>query len=192
MARPLSFDPEDKLNIAMLVFWKNGYSETSISMLLDAMSISRYSLYQQFGNKEALFIQVLDHYYQEVYSKTISPLESQDKGKTAIDEYLQRFSAQLISTKAQHGCLIVNTLLAGNVLPEPLRDIAKQFSLKLYVLLKENFQAAKSNGELQTDIDSCVRFTLMTIEALLNTRKSQGLKASQANIAFFREAIKKW
>jgi len=192
MARPLSFSPEDKLKIAMMVFWKNGYNETSISALLEAMSINKYSLYQQFGNKESLFIHALEYYDREIFSPLIAPLTQNQNGKQAIDAYLSNFSDQLPLEQAQYGCLLVNTLLAGDALPKVLRDIAKHYTMKLNISLQENFQMAKHNGDLKLEVRDCVGFTLMTIQALLNTRKSHGMKAAQTNTEFFRQTLKNW
>lgn len=192
MARPLSFSPEEKLHIAMLVFWKNGYNETSISTLLEAMQINKYSLYQQFGNKESLFIHALEYYDRHIFGPLIAPLAGKEKGKKAIDAYLANFSEQLPSEQAQYGCLLINTLLAGGALPKELRDIAKHYSQKLHSNLKENFETAKQQEDLKLNVQSCVSFTLMTIQALINTRKSHGLKAAKINTDFFRQTLMSW
>ena len=35
MARPLAFDPQEKLHQAMLLFWRKGYESTSVQDLVD-------------------------------------------------------------------------------------------------------------------------------------------------------------
>lgn len=191
MARPLSFNPDEKLQVAMNVFWKNGFNESSLAMLLDEMAINKYSLYRQFGNKEALFSAALDCYNQNIFNKVLKPLK-QSHGKSAINAYLEAFSVYIESPLAQHGCLIMNTLIAGNTLPSSHREQARDMAKQLHHLLTVNFQAEKDKGNLKQDVKACVDFTIMTIQALINTRKAQGLKVTKSNIRFFQKALKDW
>jgi len=46
----------------MRVFWARGYEGASVSDLCQAMKMPRASLYQQFGDKEALFLAAVGHY----------------------------------------------------------------------------------------------------------------------------------
>lgn len=62
MARPKSFIPEEALQKAMRVFWDQGYEGASIQDLTEAMGINRFSLYDTFGDKHALYLQALDMY----------------------------------------------------------------------------------------------------------------------------------
>lgn len=192
MARPLSFNPEEKLNIAMSTFWQNGFNETSMAMLVNDMAINKYSLYQQFGNKASLFSAALTQYDKCIFNQIIAPLNTPNKGKHAVMGYLDAFGSYLKDPRADHGCLIMNTLLAGNALPQTHRDQAKRCVKQLHTLLTTNFQTEKDEGSLKASVTDCVNFTLMTIQALLNTRKTQGLNITLSNIAFFKETLKAW
>jgi len=44
MARPTEFNREKALQAAMLLFWRQGYSATSLQQLLATMAISRQPL----------------------------------------------------------------------------------------------------------------------------------------------------
>jgi AcrR family transcriptional regulator len=60
--RPRSFDGDVALDRALEVFWRQGYEGTAISDLTKAIGINAPSLYNAFGNKEQLFVKVLDRY----------------------------------------------------------------------------------------------------------------------------------
>jgi len=60
--RPLSFDRDAALQRAMEVFWAHGYEASSLQDLTQAMGINPPSLYAAFGDKEKLFMEVVDRY----------------------------------------------------------------------------------------------------------------------------------
>jgi TetR/AcrR family transcriptional repressor of nem operon len=192
MPRPLSFDPTEKLHQAMMVFWRNGYEGTSINTLISELEINRFSLYSQFGDKHQLYLKVLEHYNRVVYQPLLTPLRSSPSGKAAIDRYLENFSQKVSGPHAAHGCLIQSTLLAGeNVDPEFKQVLIKRVN-ELKMLLRQNLKAAQEQGELAMPVKDCLDFTLMTINALLMARKSQGKEALIQNVKFFRETLKNW
>ena len=55
MARPLEFDRKQALENAMEVFWTKGYTATSVNDLIQAMGLSKSSLYGTFGGKHAIY-----------------------------------------------------------------------------------------------------------------------------------------
>jgi AcrR family transcriptional regulator len=63
--RPRSFDIEQAIETAMLVFWSKGYEGTTIPGLTEAIGINRPSLYAAFGSKEDLFRLALDRYRKD-------------------------------------------------------------------------------------------------------------------------------
>lgn len=191
MPRPLSFNPEEKLEVAMHCFWQSGYAETSVSHLTDAMGINKFSLYKQFGDKEALYTKALEHYNQKTYSYLLKPL-SEKNGKDSILKYLDTFNKHISRDLGDHGCFLNNTLLAGPTLPKDCRDIAISMASQLRNLLASNFELAHKNHELSAKPIECVNFTTMTIQALLNTRRTLGAKAMSKNLLFFREMVKNW
>lgn len=62
MARPREFDRGDALNKAMRLFWEQGFHQTTISQLTEAMGISPPSLYAAFGDKRRLFSDAVECY----------------------------------------------------------------------------------------------------------------------------------
>jgi len=61
--RPRAYDPDDALERAIRAFWKTGYSGTSLDDLSAATGMNRPSLYAAFGDKRALYLKALDHYW---------------------------------------------------------------------------------------------------------------------------------
>ena len=62
MARTREFDPENALDSAMALFWRQGFAGTSVAQLVDETGVNRHSLYETFGDKQALYLQALKRF----------------------------------------------------------------------------------------------------------------------------------
>ena len=62
MTRPREFNETDALQSAMNCFWQRGYEATSMRDLAASMGMSAPSLYNAFGDKQALFARALELY----------------------------------------------------------------------------------------------------------------------------------
>lgn len=62
MARRKEFEYEEKLDVAMNLFWEQGYHVTSLSDLENHLKINRSSIYPTYGDKKELLLKCLDRY----------------------------------------------------------------------------------------------------------------------------------
>lgn len=69
MARKKEFEYEEKLDVAMRLFWEQGYHVTSLSDLENHMGINRSSIYPTYGDKKQLLIKCLDRYQKSKLSE---------------------------------------------------------------------------------------------------------------------------
>jgi TetR/AcrR family transcriptional regulator, copper-responsive repressor len=114
--RPRSFDRDDVLRRAMLLFWKHGYDATSISLLTEAMGIGAPSLYAAFGDKRALFKEALEHYMTTYGSFMIQARQCESDPRAAIERMLLEAAAMFTSAEHPPGCMIITA--ATNCAPE--------------------------------------------------------------------------
>jgi AcrR family transcriptional regulator len=120
MARPREFDEDLVLDKAMQEFWSKGYEGTSLQDLLDAMGLTKSSLYQAFGSKEALFEKVVERYRSGHASYRSAALEEPTPRRIA--ERLLYGAAQLHSGgSTPTGCLELNASLACSPASEQVR-----------------------------------------------------------------------
>ncbi|EFL90489.1 TetR/AcrR family transcriptional regulator [Ahrensia sp. R2A130] len=109
MARPREFDMDEAVSAAMNAFWEKGYEGTSLHDLLDAMEITRGSLYKAFGSKKELFLRALNAYDEIYVSPGEARLKSEDvPGKERISAVFQGARATLEKGE-NRGCLLCNT-----------------------------------------------------------------------------------
>lgn len=108
IGRPRKFNADKAIAQATQQFWRGGYTATSLQDLLDCMSLSKSSLYQSFGNKEALFISCLDNYRTTLNKDLLQLFKSSHSGLGFIEQLLESVIQEAKSSE-QKGCLLVNT-----------------------------------------------------------------------------------
>lgn len=105
--RPRSFDEGVVLDRAMELFWRDGYSRTSLQALLKHMGISRQSLYNAFGDKHRLFLAALDRYIECQGTHRLAALEAPEAGFAAIRNFFEAVGDDPQSSCGQlKGCMV--------------------------------------------------------------------------------------
>ena len=108
MAGKKSFQPEQALDKAMGLFWKQGYEGTSIEDLVQYMGLGRGSLYDTFGDKHALYLAALSQYLAKYQAQAVEFLEQTGRLSEILEGFFQAFIEELVSDPARRGCFLVN------------------------------------------------------------------------------------
>ena len=114
--RQRTFDKQDALIKAMEVFWRKGYSGTSLSDLTEAMGINKPSLYAAYGNKEDLFVSAIEQYVNDYGIPHFDKLTSSDTGlKERVRAYLESIAKMVSNSRLPGGCFVAtSTCEAGS------------------------------------------------------------------------------
>jgi AcrR family transcriptional regulator len=104
--RPREFDEENALQQAMLVFWRQGYRGTSLDDLTQALAINKPSLYAAFGDKETLFLKVVDHYRDRMIVPAARKLLESEDLIDGLNAFFQAFAKIVLENDTPPGCLI--------------------------------------------------------------------------------------
>jgi TetR/AcrR family transcriptional repressor of nem operon len=183
--RPRSFEVEDVLGRAMLLFWKKGYEATGLVELERATGLGRQSLYTAFGDKRAVFLQVVEHYFTHVLKPGIDLLDAPGSARQNLERVFAAWEATA-ADPAFNGCLV------GNSVPElSARDpeVASVLARKLELMEAAFVRAlgrAKRDGEVRHSLD--VKDTARSLLTL-----AQGLAVvARANrdLAFVRGVVR--
>ncbi|MES9968393.1 MAG: TetR/AcrR family transcriptional regulator [Candidatus Thiodiazotropha sp.] len=109
--RRRTFDKSEALDMAMRVFWENGYSGTSMSDLTEALGINKPSLYAAFGNKEQLFETALNHYMSHYGAPIFERLK--EPADAPLSERIRSYMLGIIDVinnrQSPKGCLFVKS-----------------------------------------------------------------------------------
>src|SRR6202035_2107998 len=105
MGRPKNFSREGVLDMALPVFWKHGFADTSLQDLEKATGVNKSGLYAEFTDKGDLYLESLRYYLrkrQEEEFLTAKPL-----GWNNIERFLKLAPRSL---EGGEGCFSVNSM----------------------------------------------------------------------------------
>jgi AcrR family transcriptional regulator len=150
--RPRTFDVDEALDIALKVFWRNGYEGTSIDDLTKAMGINRPSLYCAFGNKEQLFRKALDRYAEGpgvLYREAIG----EPTARGVAERLLRGMADVLGDPRNPRGCLAVQAALSCGEAADPIRCELNARRAATEAALRERLERAKQEGDLPAEAE---------------------------------------
>ncbi|MCA9692397.1 MAG: TetR/AcrR family transcriptional regulator [Nannocystaceae bacterium] len=152
MSRPKTFDPDEALERAMHLFWERGYEGASLRELLEAMEISRQSLYDTFGDKRQLFLRVLSRYRALVSVLIDDHLERSSPTLASLHGFLQYYLAQILQTD-RRACLMAMAALELGLRDEEVATHVRDYLESLELAFVRVLRAAARAGELRDDAD---------------------------------------
>ncbi len=131
----------------MHVFWRQGYKATSIEDLAGAMAINRFSLYDTFGDKQALYLKALEKYRKICAVALLSALEDDD-GLAAIQAYFARLAEALSSDVGRRGCMMQNATVECAGDDTAVAASTHAFNDHIQDLLYRALKRARADGAL--------------------------------------------
>ncbi len=151
--RPRTFDKEEALSKAMHVFWEKGYEGTTMSDLVDAIGMKPPSIYAAFGNKDALFTEVVAHYLPIIVNGQLDVLTNTPNIKTAVTKTLDAAVHLFTSDENPHTCLIMTAAI--NTSPEHLSHVAalKHLRSNYRKTWATRFEQAKADQQITEAAD---------------------------------------
>lgn len=91
-----------------MAFWEHGYEATSVSELTSAMGIGAPSLYAAFGDKQALFAEVVREYGVRYGSFGDRALAEEPTARAAVERMLREAAVEYTLPGRPHGCLVIH------------------------------------------------------------------------------------
>ena len=153
LGRPRQFDRDKALDQATQVFCQYGYEGTAVSKLTKAMGINSPSLYAAFGDKERLFLQVLDKYHQPFRDFLKDTLFDDETAYGSFEKLFTLLIDQYKLPENADGCLVVNSTIdnqdGNKVIAEKIKSLHKQTE-DIYF---ERLEIGQDKGDVSKDTD---------------------------------------
>lgn len=190
--RPRTFDREEALKKAMLVFWEKGFEGTTMADLIAAIGMKAPSVYAAFGNKDALFREAVELYKGQVEQGPLKALHESTYILDALENSLTE-SVKMLSGPEASSCLIMAGAI--NCAPEHQEHVQHLRNLRAGYKgeLKKRFAQAIEDGQLieGTDPDELAEFYFGFIHGLaLRAKDGSTKKELQSSCKFALEALK--
>lgn len=175
MAGVRQFDGEAVLGRITEVFWARGYDGTSLDDLVAATGVKRQSLYNAFGDKQAMYLLALEHYGRTVGAPIRAALKDEDP-RQGIAAFLDAHVARLADPGCPPGCLMANacTELGGRV--DALGLSVATYSAGSEVVVLDALRFWQQAGRITADRDSrpLARFLVSLVRGMAATHKATG------------------
>lgn len=168
MSRTIAFDRNEVLQKAMAVFWKDGYSKSSISNLVTATNLKPGSIYAAFDSKEGLFLAALDNYAQQFISELQITLDNAPTPLQGIKALIENITAEVLAKNQQFGCFLVNTVLETSPEETLIIDEVNKHLKKIEGILCSTLASACEAGELSAteNPEILAKYLMVTIWGL--------------------------
>jgi AcrR family transcriptional regulator len=172
--RPRKFDRDAALDGALGVFWAQGFSAASLDDLASAMGMNRPSIYNAFGDKEALYREALGRFAAQL-SEGLSLLEGGDPAKTLASFFSQALDVYMGDAPAL-GCMIFCTAPSAAITNPMVRGDLNRTVVEIDKAFETFFKSAYANHGAPEPLDakSAAQMAQATLHSLaLRARAGQ-------------------
>ncbi len=160
--RPPAYDRDAALQALTGAFWDHGFAATPLDALAAATAMNRPSLYAAFGDKQAMYLAVLDRYRSDAEAQLRAALWSASDVHAALTALfaaaLDFYSAGRLGPR---GCLAVGTAATEAVADADIRARLAAVLATLDTVIGERLAIAVADGQLPADFDIAARAMLV-------------------------------
>jgi TetR/AcrR family transcriptional regulator, copper-responsive repressor len=151
--RPRAYDPDAALAQVTEAFWKTGYSGTPLDDIAAAAGMNRPSLYAAFGDKRALYLRALDHYWELGFAAMRAALVHDRPLPEALMRVYDKALSMYFSGKTPRGCFAIGTATTEAVENPNIRTALAKGLRRFDAYFEARIRVAQESGELRRDAD---------------------------------------
>ena len=191
MPRPKSFNETQILSQMMALFWRQGYTATSMRDLEKASGLTAGSIYHEFGSKKALFERTLSFYISTVIGWRIEKYLTQaEHPLTGIREFLVTTFKGVPEPFRSQSCLLVNTATELGQQDTEIGHIVHRGMQRIESAFRQNLILAREQGILKPGIDPelAARHLALLMPGILIAAKNNAKTASLEEAVDFQMA----
>jgi len=153
VARALEFDYDEAIDKATRIFWKKGYSGTSLRDLLKGMGIGEGSFYNTLKSKKQLYVECLKHYNDTVGRRRLTALFSPASAKEGVRGLFRTVLDDLDDPRTPRVCLIARSVSSDVLSESDLGKLIQSDMAGLFGAFSERLKSAKDTGELPPEFE---------------------------------------
>ncbi|MFJ3790186.1 TetR/AcrR family transcriptional regulator [Kitasatospora sp. NPDC090091] len=188
--RPRSFDREAALEQALRLFWEHGYEATSVADLTAAMGIRPPSLYAAFGDKRALFAEVVARYRESHGAYATRALAEEPTARAGVARMLREAAAQTTDPDHPWGCLLITSTV--NCTTPEVAEAVRELRNANVRALESRIRADVAAGHepAGTDPAALAQFTAAVLQGMSQRARDGAGRAALERVA--ADAMRIW
>jgi TetR/AcrR family transcriptional repressor of nem operon len=186
MGRKLHFSRDEALQVAMNNFWAKGYSDTSMRDLAKQLNLHLGSLYNAFGDKEAIFEAALKvNHEQEVLPK-FKALAISPEPLKAISDLVTSVMEECIGASPAPGCFLVNSLSEIACINDNISKAMQSYIAEIEDAVTCSIEKAQLSGQINSIYDAR-KYAQFVIAMMLSMRAMAKLKLQDSFLRDVRD-----
>ncbi|WP_316784643.1 TetR/AcrR family transcriptional regulator [Pedobacter frigiditerrae] len=191
MARTKDFDENEVLTKAIQLFWHKGYNATSMQDLVDALGISRSSLYDTYSDKHTLFLKALESYQLAGNAKINEIINQSTSAKETVIKLMELATNDLVGDKQQKGCFLVNAEVEVAPHDQQVSKLVCQNERQMESAFFQVIKKGQERGEIKNTQDALIlaKFIFNAMKGMQVTAKTSADATSFGNIIRLTVAV---
>jgi len=182
------FDEQEVIALALDVFWRKGLNDATMQDLAEATGVQRGSLYNAYGDKEAIFLRAFDQYAREFLASVENLLAEGD----VVERLTKFFDSAIVNMTAgspPRGCLTTRTALNAGISSEAVRERVQDLLGRLEQSVSKAISAAP-DGRPVPEANRLARVVVTFTRGLaVMERAGYSRKQLKESAATFVEAV---
>lgn len=142
MAGVRQFDEKEMIATALDVFWRKGLHDATMQDLAVATGVQRGSLYNAYGDKEAIFQRAFDQYAGQLTEACSKALAEGDDIAARLRSFLDLLIVNMTTGSPPRGCLTTRTALDVAISSEAVRQRVQGMLSRLEQLVAQAIGSA--------------------------------------------------
>ncbi|QOZ31860.1 TetR/AcrR family transcriptional regulator [Bradyrhizobium sp. CCBAU 53421] len=128
------FDEDEVIATALDVFWRKGLHDATMLDLAEATRVQRGSLYNAYGDKEAIFLRAFDRYAGQFLEAAGNAL-SQGDTAAGLKHFFDMIIVNMTDGSPPRGCLTTRTALDAAISSTDVRQRVQDVLTRLEHLI---------------------------------------------------------
>jgi len=157
------------------VFWRKGYSATSLDDISMATGLTRPSLYAAFGNKDAMYLNAIEVFAERMKTAVEPALRhGSDPASALVNFYAAALDNYIPTTGMPRGCLVLSAAIADSIEVPNVRETIARYLSEIDLGLFRYFRSL--NSSLSDDDAKMLAHLASGVLLSLATRARAGTK----------------
>ncbi|MCF6196030.1 MAG: TetR/AcrR family transcriptional regulator [Emcibacter sp.] len=172
MGRLQRYDKVETLEKAMNIFWRNGFSGTSLRDLESCLDMRPGSIYASFGNKENFYQQAMDFYAARNFDNFKKHMENAESFMAGLGQFIRQI---LLDDQSPRCCMLAKTISDVSPETDKLHAKATLMIASFEDIIVTELTRARKNGEVSRNcnLQSLARYIQVQILGLRSYAEMQ-------------------